>query len=163
MTDDELSRWIAEKLEPLSTLPNDDDCDMADMESFPTDCWLASWRLSQVTGFHVPSWQPRDMVNDPAMTVMLLIEMKKAGMSFTIESEPDYADAQDIKRHGVAINEYRDFEIRLLWGDSNCPHRKQYDPIDGHGFTSFSLIADSFGRLIAEAFAMANGLEGRKS
>ena len=72
LSDAELSRWIAEKMEPLSSLPNEDDCDSADMQDFPTDCWIASFRLSLVTGMHVPGWQPRDMVNDPAMTVMLM-------------------------------------------------------------------------------------------
>ena len=85
-SDEQLSRWIAEKLEPLSTLPNEDDCDHADMEAFPTEYWLASYRMSRVTCMHVPSWEPRDMVNDPAMTVMLLEKMPEP--SLWLESNP---------------------------------------------------------------------------
>lgn len=72
ISDEDLNIWIATQLEPLSSLPNADECDKQDMDNFPTECWIASFRMSRIALMHVPSWEPRDMVNDPAMTVMLL-------------------------------------------------------------------------------------------
>lgn len=79
MTNEELSRLIAEHLEPLKSLPNADECDFAEMNEFPTEYWIATHRLSEVTLMHVPEWQPRNMVTDPAMTVKLLTTKTKYG------------------------------------------------------------------------------------
>ena len=130
LSDAELSRWIAEKMEPLSSLPNEDDCDSADMQDFPTDCWIASFRLSLVTGMHVPGWQPRDMVNDPAMTVML---MERAGIGV----EPT-TNGFDGKRQDC-------------WQAYPLDFSK--DPFRIYAFTGYG----SIGRAVMEAFALANG------
>lgn len=55
LTDEELSLWIATKLEPKPTVPY----------------WLESieaWRFHYGTD----AWVPQDFVNDPAMAVMLM-------------------------------------------------------------------------------------------
>ena len=74
MTQQEKSRWICEKLEPLSELPNPEYCDYSDMEHFDAKCWIPSYAVSPITLLHVPEWQPRDMT-EPAMTLMLIKEL----------------------------------------------------------------------------------------
>jgi hypothetical protein len=77
LSDEELSRLIAGLIEPLASLPNPDTCDYQDMEAFDSRCWLASYELSRISLMHVPVWRPRDMVNDPAMTILLLEKMNE--------------------------------------------------------------------------------------
>ena len=164
LSDEALSRWIAEKIEPNPV------CLFTPVEAFPKGgtmggrylskekCWFIQYGENEPHGHN----EPRDMVNDAQMTLMLMTEMKKRDMRFTIYSEPDYREATDIDAHKDAINEFRDYGISLQWGDSNCPYHKPYDPEDGHGFTDLELIADSIGRAVAEAYALAHGWKGEE-
>ena len=69
MSDEALSRWIAEKLEPLSLLPPlPDELVVGDHMPGPT-CWIAVQRYSEGD---IVRWQFRDMIHDPVMTVMLI-------------------------------------------------------------------------------------------
>lgn len=66
MSNEEKSRWIAEKLEPTPAflLVYED----------PTSYRYSSgrmWAWSNTEDI-APSWQPRDFITDPAMTLMLL-------------------------------------------------------------------------------------------
>lgn len=157
MTDEELSRIIAEHLEPLKSLPNADECDFADMDEFDAKCWIATHRLSKVTLIHVPEWQPRNMVTDPAMAFKLMDAMRQEGMTVLIESQPDYQDEAQIHEHSDLIDRNADWSITVAWGDSNCPHPGPYNPATGHGFTNVTIIG-AFGRAVAEVFAKARGL-----
>lgn len=159
----DLNLFIATQIEPkpdscvrvfgLSPLP----------DLSPLKCWrwLPNYSLVGSTGNPFledrGDWITVDFRTDPAAILMLMERMKKDGMSFHIESEPDFKNADDIKAHGDAIREYRDYGIALTWGDSNCSHSKPYDPVDGHGYTDLYIIADSFGEGIALAFARAHG------
>jgi hypothetical protein len=70
LTDEELSRWICDKLEPLHTVGlNRVNGKVTSFEGFWTagDGWESMPSKDKL--------KPRDMVNDPAMTVMLLIEV----------------------------------------------------------------------------------------
>ena len=70
-SDAELSRWIAEKLEPLNSLPFHDE--YSDRLERRGGCHpLGAPRCWQWQPLAKQFWQPRDMVNDPSMTVMLL-------------------------------------------------------------------------------------------
>jgi len=74
LTDAELSRWIAERLEPSCQAPS------SAVTSRPA-YWLVEMNPSRMTSAALNSgaqyeWQPRDLVHDPAMTVMLLEKMK---------------------------------------------------------------------------------------
>lgn len=100
--------------------------------------------------------EPIDVVGDPLMRMILLDVMKLADMHITIDSDPDYKTEADIDKHRDIINEHDDWGLSLWWGDSNCHHKKNYDPVDGHGYTSFSLIG-RLNRIIPEAFMLANG------
>lgn len=64
MTGEQKSWWIAEHLQPLSTLPSIQD-------------YIETWGTARSKKYWHPSydgtqWEAKDMVNDPAMTVMLL-------------------------------------------------------------------------------------------
>ncbi len=131
MTDEELSRMIAELLEPLKSLPGDDDAD--EMQGFPCECWIATFRLSQVTGLHVPCWAPRDMVNNAEMTLML---MEKIPPNSLIE----------------ILHFDENLRVRVKDG-----HR--YKVIIQHGLKTIGEArAATLGRAVAEAFADANEL-----
>lgn len=103
-----------------------------------------------------------DMVDDPVMTLMLMREMKKQDMHFTLTVDPDYRSGTQIAEHKEIINDGDDWELSLQWGDSNCHHPKDYDPEDGHGYTSFILIG-RLSRIVAEAFMLASGWKARSA
>jgi hypothetical protein len=80
ISDESLSRWIAEKLEPM---PNDTPDEVAVLDEWPLSNGK-NWQLVSSYGEgDVLHWEPRNMVTDPAMTVMLLEKMG------TAELEPD--------------------------------------------------------------------------
>ncbi len=67
LSDEKLSRWIAEKIEPKPegepwTVPLDS----------PLRVWHASIASAICDGRQPAYWKLRDMVSDPAMTVMLM-------------------------------------------------------------------------------------------
>ncbi len=72
MTAAELSLKIAEFLEPKPVLSIGEilDCGMADTPMY----WKPHDELAG-------EWQPRDMVNDPAMTVMLIEKLRPCAIS----------------------------------------------------------------------------------
>lgn len=79
MTRDEQNRAnerIANWLEPMSSLPNEDDSE--EMQAYESDAWIATFRLSQETGMHVPSWQPRDFFTDESANALVLEKMPAA-------------------------------------------------------------------------------------
>lgn len=124
----------------------------------PPESNLTVWSDRQQWNWHLSEWRPaHDYVNDGRTVLYLLYLMKRDDMQFVIESEPDYDDA-DFEKFADAIDAHRDYEIRVLRGDSNCYHQKPYNPVDGHGFTEVKVVAGSFGRAVAEAFALAHQL-----
>jgi hypothetical protein len=77
MTKEEKNRKLAEWLEPLSSLPNEDDSE--EMQAYESEAWIATFRLSRVTGMHVPSWEPRDFYTDEAANALLLDRLLSEG------------------------------------------------------------------------------------
>jgi hypothetical protein len=73
-TPDELSRLIAEKLEPIASLGNMVTRMDGHTESRPLGLWVSP--PSNSTIWKEWPWQPRDMTADPAMTLMLLEKMR---------------------------------------------------------------------------------------
>lgn len=80
LSDEACSRWICEKLEPLASLPKPDEfVNRKDRRhgSDPEDApkyWKMMQRFRSTFEY---GWQPRDMVNDPAMMVMLMEKMPR--------------------------------------------------------------------------------------
>lgn len=72
-----LSEWIAERLEPVASLPEPSEAAVID-DSYPSplNCWYSVCLFEEAD---IPRWQHRDMVNDSAMTVMLMEELIKLG------------------------------------------------------------------------------------
>lgn len=71
LSDEECSRWIAEKLEPKpvnTSVPE---------QPSPLGFWRSVYHHDTYRGS--TDWQPRDMVNDPAMTVMLMEKLGSTG------------------------------------------------------------------------------------
>lgn len=129
MSDEELSLWIAEFLEPKP----DEACTEDDVE-FTDDGWrvfyspIRMWmRFQKPTTFQEKGWHlvKRDMVNDPAMTVMLVKNLMPKLLSIT----------------------------------SNWNGASHYWQVQTSFDTDQDVPATNkdFGRAVAEAFAMAHG------
>lgn len=124
LSDAELSRLIAEKLESLEV--------RGDAETYVsswglmkgTPCWTTAFDIADDgdTAINI-HWQPRSMVNDPAMTLMLTEKMPEPQV--WLESSRDEAPKQ--------------------WG---CW-------ADMHDNGATSVLANSIGRAVAEAFLMS--------
>ena len=134
LSDEALSRWIAEKIEPMPTKrPNWSHAESA------TKVWVSAFK-GYYRKAYPPNqegypeawygWKVRDMVNDPAMTVML---MERAGIGV----EPT-TNGFDGKRQDC-------------WQAYPLDFSK--DPLRIYAFTGYG----SIGRAVAEAFALANG------
>ena len=121
LTDGQLSRWIAEKLEPLESLPKEN------VSPSPLGFWHRPRVFTGHTFDH--SWQPRDMVNDPAMTVMLLANRKF-----------------------VSLNQIEDCD-EGPWEACFCKHAQHSIACEAFA----TVMADTMQRAVAEAFALANG------
>ncbi len=72
LTDDEVSRWIAEKLEPGMNKRHPPFLHIS-----PLQCWQGDVN-------HI--FQPRDMIHDASMTVMLLEKLAEYGLRFDSET-----------------------------------------------------------------------------
>ena len=84
LSDDELSRWIAEKLEPKSALtPATAYVSMWGLHK-GTTCWRTERNAASLKIDDWVQWQPRDMVNDAAMMAMLM----ESGISVQVEPMP---------------------------------------------------------------------------
>lgn len=70
---DEKNRKIAEWIEPLSSLPNEDDSE--EMRAYESAAWIATFRLSKVTGMHVPAWEPQDFYTSEEASALVLEKM----------------------------------------------------------------------------------------
>lgn len=118
LSDEELSRWIASKIEPEATLP-------WDCGGYST---LRVWRRNKRMMEHKFEWHwtPRDMVSDPAMTVLLLEKLLKKGAN--------------ICGSGAAV-------IGAEWPDV---------VVEYGATTEQSVTSSRLGRAICEAFALAN-------
>ena len=134
ISDEELVRMIAEKLEPFSTLPNPEH---RSVSPFGRDSQHGAWVCTLANdgiplkrkATHV--WMPQDMVNDPAMTVKLLEKL-----------HDDFGNVALCGDNG--------------WGVTVCH-------IDENGvetvYTRPSLTnSQTIGRAVAEAWALAMGL-----
>lgn len=124
-TDSELSLFIAEKLEPLVKIGDPKEYALAYGVAKGTPCWR-TMRTGIVADleddtFH---WWQRDMVTDPAMTVMLLEKMteSKWGWELVLSSKIVCIQHRGGRTHSA-------------------------DNLDGQ----------SLGRVIASAWALANG------
>ena len=114
MTHEQKSRWIAEKLEPMPSKA-------ATGGRFSrTEYWV---------GTEDGHWQPRDMINDPAMTVILLKELLRCRDHECIISQDEI-----------------EMSWRLAAGDT------------GHSFM-VSLIKNTLEQGVADSFMKANGFE----
>ena len=79
----ELSRWIAEKREPFSTLPEATEPILLGERGRPSP--LKAWcETSDYETGDVPYWQPRDFVDDHAMTVTILEELGEMWTTVTL-------------------------------------------------------------------------------
>ena len=138
-TDAELSRWIAEKLEPTpKPSAYNDSHNFPRMNSasglwtFPTQlehyesCYSRRGGRCDCDASHgLREAKPRDTVNDPDMTMMLLKRLMQMERVY-VALQPDQ----------IVINDYRDGYSRMSY---------IFKPLD------------NLGRSIAEAFALANG------
>lgn len=125
ITDENLSRWIAEKLESFESLPD------PEVGQYASKCWRVANRG------HVPFkekgiafYGEADMVNDPAVTVMLIERLRCMWMTLTVS------------KHGVKVS-IRTKRIPL--GHRGARHVIVYSE------------GERLGRAVAEAFALANG------
>ncbi len=79
LTDEQISVWIAEKLEPPVTrgfLPTD---------GFPAYSKTSHWICRHLKD----GWQPRDFVNDAEMTVILLEKLLDTRKAYWLEKRGD--------------------------------------------------------------------------
>lgn len=126
MTDSEISLKIAESIEPK---PGDD----AGRDGFTHYSRLKAWIRGPVKNGKYQSWDHRDFVNDPAMTVMLM-------------SRPDFVD---ITRSFISGDEDQDHP--------DDGYYAQFCPRDIHSpklcTETFAMAHSSIlGRAVAEAF-----------
>ena len=84
LTDEQLSRWIAKKLEPCpakDAIPAGSTYNVSKPSRWllvgvsSTGAWWCHFDID--FGYSIGDWQPRDIVNDPAMTVMLLEKLSR--------------------------------------------------------------------------------------
>ena len=69
MTDAEINRWIAEKIEPLATLPQpNDEGEIWVWRKSPLECWNYFVEDN-------PRWKPYDFINDSIANDLLLDRM----------------------------------------------------------------------------------------
>lgn len=131
LPDADLSRWIAEKMEPMPdytptiTGAIGGLIVMTDHASV-TEAWM--FRFGQQQGPNAYCWLPRDMVNDPAMTVMLI------GL---------LSDRNLVIRRAEDHKEW----VVYFWEDrvnNSVPIAK-------------TIHSGNLGRAVAEGFALANG------
>ena len=124
LSDLELSRWIAEKIEPSETLPH----------VYAKLSPLAVWECRrQFTGHTFQfEWQPRDMVNDPAMTMLL---------------QKILIARRDLGFHGAMTLVFDSYTITGTWMQIAKRTGKEFADVE------------DLGRAWAEAFALANGWE----
>lgn len=119
LSDSDLSRWIAEKLEIK-----------------PKEWQLDAPYLKHIAWQYVEKrWEPRDMVHDPAMTVMLLEKLMR---------EPKRDCYLTFDHYGELANQY---ELEIGVTDAGY----------AQGLRGFILHGAQLGRAVAEAFALANG------
>ena len=116
MTAAEKSRWIAEKLEPepdyrpvitstISGIQNSTDRPAQTLvwknstdRPAQTLAWRYVFRMESLPSREDHGeWQPRDMVNDPAMTMMLHTHLLKAGFHAVTWPQEDYAKTGRVK------------------------------------------------------------------
>lgn len=116
LTDEQISQWIAEKLEPKPAIG-------ISYSKMAAEGRL--WWYGEQNGY-IKCW-PRDMVSDPAMTVMLLEKLLKSGFN----------DVQ----HTTTLTYWKNV---AKW---ECDE----------GAAKRALTTQSLGRAVAEAFMLANG------
>jgi hypothetical protein len=85
-------------------------------------------------------WTIPDFSTDPKFMMELLAHLSRT------------RHVRAIIRVGDASEEHMDSDVTLTAGDCNCPHIKDYDPNDGHGFTYVEGIP---GRTPMHAVALA--------
>ena len=129
VSDEILSGWICKKLEPM---PLHQDT-LWHIETRRYDSRAGYWTLHRHSGKPIEDseswyWTSRNMVNDPAMTVMLLGKM----------TEPQLWDERTSEERGRGDPIY--------WG---CTANMA----DEFG----AVFSENLGRAVAEAFALANG------
>lgn len=100
LTDEELSLWIANFLEPLSTL-EPMPTGREDKEAFPDVSPLRFWVLATRPEWH---WKPTNSVNDPACTVMLIERMLPTHtMTAVALSAACFQEKETGQMHGAGI------------------------------------------------------------
>jgi len=139
VSDQDLSKWIAEKIEPTpERFPNMVQLHITDPIWSAKLCWTLGCMLRDDSGEWIKNaegvivgreeWQPRDMVNDPEMTVMLI---EKARLS--IQPELKAATTSCVFRAGIT---WMNGTV-TMWNNSRTSER--------------------LGRAVAEAWAICNG------
>lgn len=123
MTNAELSRVIANYIEPFTSFPEKLTTAAHGKVSSPAGMW---WRPG-----HELHWYARDMVDDPAMTVMLLVKL--------------------LQREGTCIQLSK-------WLDKEQYVVRPGVEVDNIFTASTYSTAGELGRATAEAFAKAKGL-----
>jgi hypothetical protein len=125
VSDADLSRWIAEKLEPFASMMENNS---AICPFSPLNCWHLVDVLRKKPEKSTTEWQPRDMVHDAAMTVMLLEKLIRNCSHLVFQHWPDGCrlDMHELSRQQIAVP------------------------------------AETVGRAVAEAFALAHGWSEEK-
>lgn len=139
LTDEQLSGFIAKKLEPFAKLPKPTDAEFDLYLANNCQRWLKEFKCWEMRFVFEDGdkggWQPRDMVNDPAMTVMLLEKLWR---------DPDRECYLTFNIVGLRANQY---EIEITASESGWQH----------GVKSFVHYSEKLGRCVAEAAALALG------
>ena len=133
ISDEDLSRWIADKFEPK---PDFNITKVSTSEWVKRDLRISpNWNGSTTSvgmwiwrGLHIGEWQPRDIVNDPSMTMMLLEKSKLSlialdqdtwmcGQQWMNGTVALYANAAKSKSLGRAVAEAFALANGFLSGD----------------------------------------------
>lgn len=112
MTKDEKCKKLAEWLEPLSSLPNEDDSE--EMRAYESQVWIASFRLSRVTGMHVPSWEPPDFYLSEEANALLLEKIP-----FVVVRRSNLPHGSGLERWYVGIQAQPKANIPAWWAEAS--------------------------------------------
>ena len=116
MTDAEISLVIAEFLEPKTGLAHPRSYISKaghDKLSSPEECW--TMHFSPISGY---KWQPRDMVNDPAMRDMLQEKLLRDGWTITLLASGDGAICGNFSPNSPEPSFMICTKRELLWAEA---------------------------------------------